>query len=207
MIPVRRQPEYREFDKEVRQPGLRFLKANPRPNSREFAEHEYWRKAHSQLRHVYGGLCAYTSRYIVDVGEGSVDHFHPKSKFPDLAYEWCNYRLARRKVNNYKGDKIGIIDPFVVQSSWFILEFPGCLVRSGIDLDEKTENRVEKSIEVLRLNKDDRLVQERYNHLRDYVSGNLTLDYLDRRYPFLSKEIGRQGLSKKKLREMFKRPK
>ena len=206
MIPVRRQPEYREFDKEVRQPGLRFLKANPRPNSREFAEHEYWRKAHSQLRCVYGGLCAYTSRYIVDVGEGSVDHFHPKSKFPDLAYEWCNYRLARRKVNNYKGDKIGIIDPFLVQSSWVILEFPSCLVRSGIDLDEKTENRVEKSIDMLGLNEES-LLRERCDHLMEYVSGKLTLKQLGRCYPFLSKEIGRQRLSKKKLREMFKRPK
>lgn len=206
MIPVRRQPEYREFDKEVRQPGLRFLKVNPRPNSREFAEHEYWRKAHSQLRCVYGGLCAYTSRYIVDVGEGSVDHFDPKSKFPNLAYEWDNYRLARRKVNNYKGDKIGIIDPFVTKRSWFRLAFSDFRVRSGIRVNMQTKKNVENSIDMLGLNEES-LLQERCDHLVEYVSGKLTLKQLGRCYPFLSKEIGRQRLSKKKLREMFKRRK
>ena len=206
MIPVRRRPEYREFDSEVRQPGLRFLKANPRPNGREFAEHAHWRKARAQLRLAYRGLCAYTSRYIVNVDEESVDHFRPKGKFPRLAYEWCNYRLARRKVNNYKGDKIGIIDPFEVQPSWFVLEFPSCFVRSGIGLDKQTEKSVKNSIEMLGLNEEG-LVQERSSHLKELAYGNFTLEYLDRRYPFLSKEIGRQRLSKKKLRKMFKRRK
>lgn len=134
MIPVRRQPEYSEFDDEVRQPGLQFLKAKRHPNSREFDEHEYWRRARPHLVRAYAGFCAYTSLYIVGPDE-SVDHFYPKSKYPRLAYEWSNYRLARRKVNSHKGDTIGIVDPFKVKKSWFILDFPSCLVRSGDGLN------------------------------------------------------------------------
>lgn len=204
MIPVRRQPEYREFDKEVRQPGLRFLKANPRPSGAEFAGHNYWTRARSELRDAYKGLCAYTSRYIVD-GE-SVDHFLPKIKFPQDAYEWDNYRLARQKINTYKGDEIDMVDPFKVQPAWFVLEFPSCLVRPGRGLDDRTAEKVERTIKILQLNDDDRLVQERCDCLMDFVNRDVTLRYLDRRYPFLVTEIRRQGLdSRRKLKRILKR--
>ena len=203
MIPVRRRPEYSEFDDEVRQPGLQFLKAKRHPNSREFDEHEYWRRARPHLVRAYAGFCAYTSLYIVGPDE-SVDHFYPKSKYPCLAYEWSNYRLARRKVNSHKGDTIGIVDPFKVKKSWFILDFPSCLVRSGDGLNKEEKKSVEKSIEVLRLNDDDGLVQERCNFVRRLVSGKITPECLRRYYPFLSVEIERQGLDVQTLRAMFK---
>ena len=204
MIPVRRRPEYREFDIEVRRPGLQFLEENPRPNSRAFAGHNYWTRARAELSRAYKGLCAYTSLHIVDVDEESVDHFHPKSRFPNLAYEWGNYRLARRKVNNYKGDKTGIMDPFHVNQSSFILEFPSCLVRSGSNLNKQTKSKVERSIKILRLNDDDGLVQERCNYMTRLLSGKITLGQLGRYYPFLSIEIQRQGLNIQTLRQMFK---
>ena len=78
MIHVQAKPEYPGFDKEVRQRGHHFLKANPNPSSSTFKKHNYWNKALSELHAAYNRLCAYTTRELVQ--DGSVDHFKPKSK-------------------------------------------------------------------------------------------------------------------------------
>ena len=192
MITVRAEPEYREFDSEVRKPGLAFLKKNPRPSSKNFSKRSYWKKAASHLKAAYSSLCAYTSLHLVD--NGSVDHFRPKIKYPDLAYEWSNYRLARQKINLRKGDTEDVIDPFEVQSGWFVLDFPSCLIRPGDSLDQETKDRVEATINILQLNTDDRLVQERCDWLTDLALDDVSLKYLDRHYPFLAVEVRRQGV-------------
>ncbi len=202
MIPVERKREYREFDSKVRKPGLAFLEKNPHPSNKDFRKHDYWRRAASHLKAAYSSLCAYTSLYLVD--NSSVDHFHPKMKYPDLAYEWSNYRLARQRINFCKGDTEDVIDPFRVQSGWFVLDFPSCLIRPGDSLDQKTKDRVEATINILRLNTDDRLVQERCDWLTDLALDDVTLKYLDRRYPFLAVEVRRQRVENR-LSWMFRR--
>lgn len=95
------------------------------------------------------------------VAPGSVDHFVPKSRRPDLAYEWSNYRLALPQVNSYKGDSTDVIDPFVVHEGWFVLDFPSCLVRPALALPSATTEQIEKTVQVLKLNDADHFVQER----------------------------------------------
>ena len=201
MIPVRPEPEYPEFDSEVRGPGRAFLTRNPQPSNRDFRSHAYWRRAAGSLKSAYASLCAYTSRHLVYTG--SVDHFHPKIRRPDLAYEWSNYRLARQRINLYKGDTEGVIDPFEVQSGWFVLDLPSCLIRPGDGLNQRTRDRVSTTIDILKLNADDKLVQERCDCLTDLARGDVTLSFLDRRYPFLAVEVRRQGVEDR-LRQIFR---
>jgi hypothetical protein len=138
------------------------------------------------------------------VAPGSVDHFLPKSRRPDLAYEWSNYRLAIPQVNSYKGDSTDVIDPFVVHDGWFVLDFPSCLVRAAHDLSSAIAEQIEETVKVLKLNDADHFVQERCNVVIEFLDGHLSFDFLSRRYPFLAAEIGRQG-GKDVLRAIFKR--
>lgn len=192
MIHVDPQPEYPEFDLEVRTPGLRFLEMTPCPSSRDFNRHNYWNKARKHLHRSYSGLCAYTSLYLED--SDSVDHFLPKTKYPHLAYEWDNYRLARQKVNFNKGSSEQVLDPFTIQNGWFVMDCPSCLITPGPGLDSDTKTQVENTIGVLKLNADDGLVQERCDWLVSLAKDEITLDFLRRRYPFLASEITRQGI-------------
>ena len=202
MIPVTLQSEYPEFDAQVRQPGLEFLKNNPNPSTKEFRRHNYWSRAASNLHSAYSGLCAYTTMYLADIS--SVDHFLPKTNYPYLAYEWDNYRLARQQINARKGDTEEILDPFKIKIGWFVLDLPSCLIRPGDEIDPKIKKKVDSTINILRLNADDRLVQERCNWLVYLADGEITINFLDRHYPFLSAEIRRQGI-KDNLKAIFGR--
>ena len=76
----------------------------------------YWSDFHEYLvqrflRHC--GYCEFTCR-------GEVDHFRPKSKFPELVYEWSNWIFACHDCNQAKGDKWpveGYVDPCSVTAS------------------------------------------------------------------------------------------
>lgn len=191
MIPVHKEPEYAAFDADVRQPGMRFLRQNPSPASRDFRGHNYWRHAKHELIHAYL-RCAYTSLRVFGTGV-SVDHFLPKAKYPNLAYEWDNYRLARPKLNQSKGDSEDVLDPFVVRRNWFFLDFPSCLIHPGHNLRGTSRNDVKATISVLKLNSAD-LTDERTRWLIDVAMNRISFNYLRRQYPFLASEIERQRI-------------
>ena len=202
MIRVQRQPEPPDFDRKVQQPGLMFLQRRPNPTSAAFKKKNYWTRATDQLRVAYSGVCAYTAMYLV--GDASVDHYRPKSKYPHRAYEWTNYRYTSPRINSRKGDSEEVVDPFLVETGWFVLDLPKCLVRAGDAVDDALRQRVDTTIDILELNADDRLVQERCDLLMELVDGNVTMAFLDKRYPFLSAEVRRQGVEEK-LKRMFLR--
>ena len=70
----------------------------------------YWRAFHADLSRVFFGLCAYCEEFC----RGEVEHFRPKSRFPDHVYTWSNWVFACHDCNHMKGDKwpvSGYIDP------------------------------------------------------------------------------------------------
>ena len=71
---------------------------------------DHWRRFIGDLRLVFFGLCAYCERGT----KGVVDHFMPKSKFPDLVYIWSNWLFVCNDCNGTKGSRwpvLGYIDP------------------------------------------------------------------------------------------------
>ncbi len=145
---------------------------------------------------------AYTAMYLPE--QGSVDHFLPKTTYPRLAYEWNNFRLASGRVNSSKGNLTGILDPFQIQDDWFYMDVPACLLRPNPALEKPLRNQIANTINSLRLNQDDNYVQERCNILLDYARGDVSIGFLERRYPFLAREVNRQGLDLQLLKELFK---
>ncbi|MGE0018165.1 MAG: retron system putative HNH endonuclease [Draconibacterium sp.] len=59
------------------------------------------------LKTMFSGKCAYCESQITHIGYGHIEHFRPKSKFPDLCFEWDNLMLGCEICNGkqYKGDK------------------------------------------------------------------------------------------------------
>ncbi|MCA6124220.1 hypothetical protein J6500_20325 [Bradyrhizobium sp. WSM 1704] len=192
MIRVAAKLEYPDFDAQVRQPGAAYLRTCPTPNSEQFRKKNFWSRAAKELHAAYSGICAYTSMYLPE--QGSVDHFVPKTINPALAYEWNNFRLASGRVNSAKGNQTHIIDPFLVDNDWFHLDLPSCLLRANPDLDVALRVRINGTINSLRLNADDFYVQERCNILIELARGEISLGFLERRYPFLAKEVARQNV-------------
>jgi hypothetical protein len=189
MIPVQPAAEPPSFDSLVRQRGARFLRGNGRPTARQFKKHAYWKDCIDDLRVAYGGICAYSSMWVAALG--SVDHFQSKGVRPDLAYEWSNYRFAAEKLNGFKGNSADVLDPFQIQPGWFALDLSTFFVLRGIVPTSDIGRKVDDTIRVLRLN-DDSLVRQRFHVAKDYADGDVTLAYLERRYPFIAFELKRQ---------------
>ncbi len=192
MIPVSLESEPANFDSEVRQPGLAFLRSNPNPNSKQFRKKNYWKNISQELHDAYRSICAYTCVFMPD--PGTVDHFIPKTINPKLAYEWSNFRLSSPRVNNHKANSVDIVDPSNMDEGLFTIDFPSCLVRVSNSFDVQTRQQGEDTIRILKLNEDDHFVQTRCQIMLDYARGEVTLEFLRRRYPFLASEIERQNI-------------
>ena len=70
----------------------------------------HWRRFHDDLKCVFGGLCAYCE----EITKGEVDHFRPKSQFPDLVYSWSNWLFSCHECNHAKSSAWpagGYVDP------------------------------------------------------------------------------------------------
>ena len=69
-----------------------------------------WRDFSGDLTDAFHGLCAYCE----ERRRGEVDHFRPKSRYPDLVYAWSNWLFACHDCNHAKGEKWpprGYVDP------------------------------------------------------------------------------------------------
>ncbi len=197
MIHVEEQPEPSNFNAKVRVPGQRFLQQNSHRILHGTEFKKYWKHCLNDLRDAYKGICAYTASYIsVDAGHavGSVDHYLPKSEAPNLVYEWSNYRFCNPKVNENKANSNDVLDPFRIQNGWFVIDFTTFRVNPADTLPGDLKKAIQQTIDQLRLNDDNRLAQPRANRVSEYINGEISLDYLRRKYPFIAFELERQNL-------------
>ncbi len=142
---------------------------------------------------AYNRLCAYLSLYIEHAtGSPSVDHVIPKSKVWDQVYEWSNYRLACALVNSKKQDVDIVLDPFEIEDGLFALEFFDFQVKPGELAIGGLEDRVVDTIEKLGLNLSD-CCKARQEYFESYRRRDIKFDYLERRAPFIARELRRQG--------------
>ncbi|WP_445672997.1 hypothetical protein [Pseudomonas inefficax] len=218
MIRVELVDEPESFDETVRKPGLRAIaelvgeeglsarRGRPRkvvaPTRENIPADKFpavWTNALPDLMEAYGRLCAYICIYIERVtGGGSVDHMLPKSCSWQDVYEWKNYRLACTLMNARKNNYQDVLDPFEVEDGWFRIELVSYQVIPGEGLDPMTKARVLATIERLKLNDHDCLkVREEY--ATAFFDGDIKLDYLRRRAPFLAREIEGQGADERIL--------
>lgn len=209
MIRITLQPEPEDFDARVRQPGRAAIEeligaraGRRRKKVAECAEEippaklpRYWGRCAKELHARYQGFCAYLSIFIpLPLGAGTVDHMAPKSREVGLAYEWSNYRLACSLMNSRKQAFADVLDPCEIGDGWFQLHPVTLTVHPATELDDGTKQRIQATIDRLRLNDGD-CRDDRKRRLENYKSYKLPLDYLaEREAPFLAREIRRLGL-------------
>lgn len=193
MIPVEEKPEPADFSANVRVPGQAFLRRIPRPTKKQYGKARYWVNAREDLFRAYSGVCAYCAQFVV-FGDMTVDHHVPKSADPALAYEWSNYRLSRKKLNNHKDNSLHVMDPFKIKYDWFTINFASFFIEPLPGLPQYLETHIQKTIDILHLNTDDDLVQERSRVVVEYSIDKFPMSHLEKRFPFIAYELKRQGL-------------
>jgi hypothetical protein len=195
VIPVSIKPPPFNFKSIVETPGKTFLAAVPNPTQAQWSSHAYWREVIAYAAFVYDGLCAYSATKIgYTQGGETIDHFIAKTTNPRLAYSWQNFRYASTRFNGRKGTKI-ILDPFTMQSQWFEIVFPQVSIKPVSTLSSSEKKIAEDTISILHLNKDKRLIDERFKLFVNFIEGKMTFEYLASLAPFLASEIKRQGIS------------
>ena len=187
-------PEPFDFDEKVRSRGMLFLDTISDLNKIEWKGREYWRNCLPILRDQHSGICNYCATWIpYSTGSHSVDHFRPKNIFPELAYEWTNFRYASSRFNSRKGIK-EIIDPVDIKPNDFTIDFSTMFIEPGVNTSASRYVLIEQTIEILRLNSDEDLIEERFEYYINYRSGEFSIEYLQRVSPFIAEELARQGL-------------
>lgn len=148
MIRVERKEEPADFDKKVRARGEAYLSKHPGKEPLN-----YWKNCKEDLYRAYNGYCAYTTFRINGRLDAVVDHFLPKSRHPELCYEWSNYRLSSFHINSVKKDSEQVIDPFELPEDAFRLAED---MRIEVNLEafsrEEDLDLARKTLQILNLN-------------------------------------------------------
>lgn len=190
MIRIKLQPEPEYFDLDIRKKGALFLK-NPK-DRQELPD--YWKKCRKDLYLSYGGVCAYYSIGIDEItGSCTIDHFRPKSKYPQLAYEWNNYRLACGVANSCKRDFEDVLDPFDLPEDLFQIYFDDGEIYVNSMYSQEIQNKAKETIDRLKLN-DHRMKRRRAKDFYRYQKKEIFQQELKQQNPFVWKEILRQNL-------------
>ena len=125
------------------------LGTRPKPRPR-------WTDFKSDLIEVFSELCAYCE----ERQRGEVDHFQPKSRFPELVYVWPNWVLACHDCNQAKLAKWpdeGYVDPCAVSiserpESFFDFDIVSGEIVPKEDLSSDSRSKAKTMIDDLRLN-------------------------------------------------------
>ncbi len=201
MIPLTLADEPSWFDAGVRQKGRTHLATVEEQRTEPLQSKHFkafWADYTREIYNIYNGVCAFTGLYIdfdeeIDNQKVSIDHFKPKVKHKDWAYEWANYRLCLKKINYNKGDSEEIIDPISIPEDFLYLniddgsvnlrEFPG---------HEDWIEACRMTINTLRLNSKN-LKRRRSQLIKAYRMGGDS-DELKFRAPFLYSALKYQGI-------------
>ena len=159
----------------------------------------YWGEFRSTLSSRSNNICWYCERQCDAAGDlaPTVDHFRPRSRSPELAYEWSNWIFSCQRCNGLKDNKwpeTGYVDPCAAAVSerpeqYFDYNFDynedrrsnkdnGNIV-PGDDLSEAARRKAQTTIDDLGLNKLD-LRLYRLDWTRGFVADLLELPAADR---------------------------
>lgn len=209
MIPVACKPEPESFQAKVREPGQKVLdklarrdaeavaQGKPKPKRDPAKDYKpYWRDCLDDLYESYGGICAYMAQRIHrSTGSKTVEHMRPKKEYPELVYEWSNYRLVCGTMNGRKSAAETVLDPTQIREGWFQLDMSLLTVKANADLADDIRTKVELTIETLKLN-DYECRMARAEYYEPFLRRGLDEDQLLHWAPFMAGEFRRQGLKR-----------
>lgn len=188
MIRAPKVPEPEDFDAKVRGPGNQWLAANPnakRPRA-------LWTPYTPVLQSGYGNLCGYAA--MADFTVGTVDHFRSFAHYPELAYEWSNYRFASATMNSRKrAQDDHVLDPEEVRAGWFEILLPSLQMRRTDKVPKGKRAKADFTLKQLGLADDERIIRWRRSWYALYQAGQLTLDGLRVVAPLIAEAVERDS--------------
>lgn len=199
MIQVPQLPAPANFDARVKVPGEAFLGTTPDPTNRDFRNKNYWGRVHQEMYDSYDGICSYSASWMPRATNqpltthSTIDHFIPRTDWPSGAYEWSNFRMARRDINENKGESLEIVDPFHIQNDWFEIDFMTCRIKATTAAHEVVRPRIARTLQVLRLNEYP-IIDQRVGIIGDFAHDRVDLPTIQRLFPFIAREIIRQNV-------------
>ena len=198
MIPVKPKPEPSSFDAQVRQKGLRWIQesgldsAQPVPIGKQVKP--LWQVCLPELLEAYGRICAYVCIYIEEVtGSATVEHFVPKSRRLDLAYEWSNYRLVCGAMNGSKSNFEDVLDPFTLKKGTFQLNLVSGAILVNTKLTIPLKTKALETVSRLKLDSP-KCRRLRLRYFDKYIQQQIDAGYLQEQAPFVYLEMKRQKL-------------
>ncbi len=198
MLLTIQQPEPLQFNETVRQPGQKFLSKkgiSSGPTPKKFRWNSYWRKCIPDLYAAYNSTCAFSGLRIAQItGAKTVEHFLPKSLYPEQAYEWKNFRLVSARLNGRKRDWLDVMDPFLVPKYCFYIDFFTGLLTINPLISNEDYILADSTITRLKLNSDKTLVKNRLEAYEDYIARDISALIFQRENPFAYAEAVRQDL-------------
>ncbi len=116
----------------------------------------HWRLFRADLERVFFGICAYCEEST----RGEVDHFRPKSRFPNLVYTWANWLFACHDCNRAKSDRwpaTGFVDPCAALASdrpehFFAFDTQTGFIKPLESLSSQRREMAAETIRALKLN-------------------------------------------------------
>ncbi len=161
----------------------------------------YWQKYNSKkVEHILTPIlseltnfhCSYCGIFPLkqDVGGRSIDHFKPKSKYPNLAFEWTNLFIACPVCQNIKGSKFPEdIEPLKFDNChydfdyWFEIDWT--IDKNHIipnkDRSKQEQEKAKETIDWLGLNNGDK-PESRFIELQKFNGSNIDINQWS--YPF-----------------------
>ena len=140
---------------------------------KSFTNSELKRKTLEKLREMFKDCCAYCEgRYIV-TSNSQIEHFKPKSIYPDLMFNYANMNLSCEICNKAKLNKFDekLINP-TVDDPYEHLKFKAYMI-SPID------ERGEYTIDMFKLNSDERTNTKKDKYMAIYNRLELIKEHVD----------------------------
>lgn len=151
------------------------VNANPSDANKKIAANIEKRYNQTQvkdaLKTMFSHKCAFCESKITHVDYGQIEHFKPKSLYPDLCFEWNNFLLSCSICNgkSNKGDKFPLVadgGPFINPTTenpddFFRFEYDDVLKK--FILFPKNQ-RAKTMLSIIKLNRED-LAEYRTNQL------------------------------------------
>ncbi|MBD1214433.1 MAG: hypothetical protein H9534_17230, partial [Dolichospermum circinale Clear-D4] len=151
---------------------------------------DYWSNFKSDLADGFGNICGYTVMYEP---VGNVEHFLSFKNYPDLAYEWSNYRFASGWINSSKGTLDNqILDPFEVEDDWFEILLPSLQLVITDAVPPHKRQKAEFTLQRLHLQDDERVLRQRREWYKLYIDGDITLTGLEKKAPLIARAVRKQ---------------
>lgn len=186
MIPVKPVRKPRGFDKAVKQPGAKWLAANPKAKRPK----DLWSPHRDRLANGFGNLCGYAA--MLDPTGGTVDHYLSFKNYRHLAYEWANYRFASGVMNQSKGTQDNnVLDPFAVGAGWFELDLPSLQMRVTSNVPARDAARAAHTLKRLKLAHGETVIRWRLHWYCLFETGKLDLSGLRQVAPLIAEAVVR----------------